>query len=243
MRKYLYFILSLTVSISSCSKNERSDLDVPPEPGKNTPDSATIVIIGSSTAAGVGATPSDSAWVNRLRLATIENKKVLTYVNLAVAGYTTYQGMPNGYMKNDRPATDTAKNITKALSYHPSLVMITYPTNDVANNYTDDEIMDNYKEMVHLLDSAKVNYILFGTQPRNFAETPRRERLKTLNGRIRSAYTDHCNDNFDALDTTDLNIKPTLSYGDGVHLNNTGHYIIVQSVLAHPVFQNIIKQN
>lgn len=186
MKRYLCFVLSLTVFISSCSKNERSDLDGPDNPGQTNPESATIVIviIGSSTAAGVGATPSDSAWVNRVRLATLNNKRSLYYINLAVAGYTTYQGMPNGYIKKDRPATDTAKNITKALSYHPSLVMITYPTNDVANDYTDDEIMDNYKEMVRLLDSAKVNYILFGTQPRDFGETPRRERLKTLNDRM-----------------------------------------------------------
>jgi acyl-CoA thioesterase-1 len=241
MRKYLCFLLFLTVTISSCSKNEGANPAGPSEPDKPDTDPATIVVIGSSTAAGVGATPSDSAWVNRLRLATLNNKKTLYYINLAVAGYTTYQGMPTGFIEKDRPATDTAKNITKALSYHPSLVIITYPSNDVASNYTDDEIMDNYKEMVRLLDSAKVSYIVFGTQPRNFTEIERRERMKTLNDKIKSAYTSHFNDNFDAFATADLNIKPALSFGDGIHVNNTGHYIIVQSVLANPIFQHIIK--
>lgn len=238
MKKYLNFVLSLTLLMVSCGRNE---LVAPGKPDEGTFTPATIVIIGSSTAAGVGATPSDSAWVNRVRLATLNNKKTLYYINLAVAGFTTYQGMPDGYVNNDRPATDTAKNITKALSYHPALVIITYPTNDIANDYTDDEIMGNYKEMVRLLDSAKVNYIVFGTQPRDFAETARRARLKTLNDKIKAVYAAHFNDNFEAFATADLNIKPALSFGDGVHVNNAGHYMIVQSVLANPVFQNIIK--
>lgn len=241
MKKCACCILSLAVFILSCNKNEAADVLKPSEPGQSPSDPATIVIIGSSTAAGIGATPSDSAWVNRLRLATLNNKKTLYYINLAVAGYTTYQGMPTGFVKSDRPAADTAKNITKALSYHPSLVVITYATNDVANNYTDDEIMNNYKEMVRLLDSAKVNYIVFGTQPRNFAETTQRERLKTLNDKITTTYAGHLNDNFNTFATAELNIKTELSFGDGIHLNNAGHYIIVQSVLANSVFQKIIQ--
>jgi hypothetical protein len=63
------------VFITSCGKNEITDVNLPSEPDKTDP--ATIVIIGSSTAAGV----------NRLRLSTLDNKKTLYYVNLAVAGY------------------------------------------------------------------------------------------------------------------------------------------------------------
>jgi acyl-CoA thioesterase I len=243
MKKSVFVCLLLSVIISSCRKTVIVDVAQPETGGQTgeTTNSATIVIIGSSTAAGVGATPSDSAWVNRVRLATLTNKRSLYFINLAVAGYTTYQGMPNGYNMVNRPAVDTARNITKALSYKPSLVMITYPTNDVANNYTDDEIMDNYKQMVYLLDSAKVKYIVFGTQPRNFTEAAQRERLKTLNDKIKTTYAAHLNDNFDAFATSELMIKPELSYGDGVHLNNAGHYIIVQSVLTNTIFQGVIK--
>lgn len=253
MRAYLCFYLLLTVVFISCTKSESTaptnptgsggtgNANNPPPTTGSSSTAATIVIIGSSTAAGKGAAPSDSGWVNRLRLATIDNKKSLYFINLAVVGFTTYEGMPNGYMKENRPAADTAKNITKALAYRPSLVVISYPTNDVAANYTDDEIMGNYKEMVRLLDSAKVNYLIVGTQPRDFADDAQRTRLKTLNGKIKATYSDHMDDVFDSLSTSDLHIKPSLSAGDGAHLNNAGHYLIMQSVLTNAIFQSMIK--
>lgn len=242
MKKYLFYYLLLCVFIGGCSKNDGSDVT---NPGTTDPDnttgSATIVIIGSSTAAGIGATPSDSAWVNRLRLATLDNKKSLYYINLAVSGYTTYEGMPSGYAVNGRRAVDTAKNITKALSYHPSLVMITYPTNDVAEGYTDEEVMRNYAEMVRLLDSAKINYLMFGTQPRNFEDAALRTRLKSLNDKIKTTYSAHYNNVYDSLATSDFYIRPEFSYTDGIHLNNKGHYFILTSVLANTIFKSIIK--
>lgn len=241
MNNYLLCCLLLCIFIGGCNKTDivNPDGNGTTGPG-NTSGSATIVIIGSSTAAGVGATPSDSAWVNRLRLSTLDNKKSLYYINLAVTGYTTYQGMPSGYAVN-KSRVDTAKNITKALSYHPSLVMITYPTNDIAEGYTDEEVMRNYAEMVRLLDSAKVNYIMFGTQPRNFEDAAQRSRLKSLNDKMKTVYPDHFNNVYDSLATPDLYIRPEYSYTDGIHLNNKGHYIIVTSVLANPIFKNIIK--
>jgi len=208
-------------------------------------DSPLIVIIGASTAAGTGATPIDSSWVNRLRLTTAQNPKPLTYINLALGGYTTYQGMPTGFKPpvSGRPLPDTARNITKAISLHPNLVMITFPSNDVANGFADDEVINNYAKMVSLLDSAKVPFILFGTQPRNFgaSDSAKRLRLKTLNDKIKAIYTSRTNDYYNLLSTADFMIKPALSFGDGIHVNNKGHYIIMQTVLNHPIFQGVIQ--
>ena len=212
----------------SCTKAEQTGLS---HPGTSS-GSAIIVILGSSTAAGVGATPSDSSWVNRLRLTTLNNPKTLYFINLAVRGYSTADGLPGG---------DTAKNITKALSFHPSLVMISYPTNDISDGTSDDVIMGNYNEMIRLLDSAKVNYLIFGTQPRNFDNYTLRERLKTLNDKMESTFIGHFNDIYDLLATPDFYIKPALTAGDGTHLNNAGHYLIMESVLGNNVFQDVIK--
>jgi lysophospholipase L1-like esterase len=203
---------------------------------------ATIVIIGASTAEGKGADPIDSAWVNRLRLTTAANPRPLTYVNLAKGGYTTYQGMPTGFSKPDRPAPDTARNVSKALSLHPDLVMITFPSNDIANGYASSEVISNYATITHVLDSAHVPYILFGTQPRNFSDSTRRIALKQLSTQIATSYGVNANDYFDQLSTADYMIQPALSFGDGIHVNNKGHYIVMQSVLNHPVFQGIINQ-
>jgi acyl-CoA thioesterase-1 len=242
MRKQFLLYLSIGLLFASCEKNANSDNpgDVPVAPGDPVAATATIVIIGASTAAGTGATPIDSAWVNRLRLITTSNPRPLKYINLAVGGYTTYHGMPTGFNKSNRPASDTARNITKALSLHPSLVMITFPSNDIANGYTSSEVINNYSKMTSLLDSAKVPYILFGTQPRNLTDATKRTALQQVNREIKSKYTNRANDYFDQLATSSLTIKPELSFGDGIHVNNRGHYLIVQSILNHLVFQAVI---
>ena len=208
-------------------------------PTNNTPQPVIIpkiVILGSSSAAGDGAKPIDSAWAFRLQSIINQNGTKATFTNLAYPGYVTFQAMPTGYNYASRPAPDTARNITKALSLHPSLVLISFPTNDIADNYTDDEIMNNFAIMTHQLDSAKVQYILFGTQPRNFPDSTQRMRLKTLDDKIIATYTIHVNDFLGALSTSTYEINPIYSAGDGIHLNNSGHCLIMVKTMQHPIF-------
>jgi lysophospholipase L1-like esterase len=197
--------------------------------------------MGSSSAAGGGANPIDSAWAYRLQAIVNANGIKANFTNLAYGGYTTYQGMPAGNKVASRPAPDTARNINKALSYKPTLVMLSYPSNDIANNYTDDEILSNYAKLTHLLDSAKVQYIIFSTQPRDFTDINQRMRLKTLNDKIISVYTYHVNDFLNLLSTPAYSIKPQYEAGDGIHLNNAGHAIIFNATLKQPIFMNVIQ--
>lgn len=248
MKRYLYCCFTLATLFIACGKNENADIKEPgttpttpinPAPAKA--DSATIVIIGSSTAAGMGANPTDSSWVNRLKLSTKENKRVLTYFNLGIVGLTTYQGIPKSFTKPGRPATDTLHNITAALSFRPALVIMSYPTNDVAYDYTDDEIMDNFNEMIRLLDSAKVKYIIFGTQPRNFPDVAYRTRLKNLNVKMQAAFGEHFSNVYDTLAAEDGTIRAAVAYSDGVHVNNTGHNILYHKIADHAIFQGVIQ--
>jgi len=248
-KQFLLSIALLALGLTSCQKNVTTPQlqTVATSNGVSNKQlfdagaPAVIVIIGASTPAGKGANPADSAWVNRLRLTTAQNPTPLTYINLAMNGYTTYQGMPNGFKKSGRPAPDTARNISKALSYHPSLVMISFPSNDIADGYSLNEVMSNYARMTATLDSAKVPYILFGAQPRNLADSSKRVLLKQMSSNIKSLYGNKSNDYFDLLSTSALTIKPELAFGDGIHVNNKGHYLIMQSVLNHPIFQSVIK--
>ncbi|HZX57552.1 MAG TPA: SGNH/GDSL hydrolase family protein, partial [Mucilaginibacter sp.] len=201
----------------ACSKHADNPKPQPqPQPQKP----ALVVILGSSTAAGRGANPLDSAWAYRIQGLVNNSGTKAKFINLAVAGYSTYQAMPNGYSVLNRPDPDTGANISKALSLKPNLVILSFPSNDIANNYSCTEIMHNYSVMVHLLDSAKVQYIIFGDQPRNFSNFNQRCREKTLNDTIRNAYNIHVNDIFAPLSTSTYMINPVYSAGDGIHLNN-----------------------
>jgi acyl-CoA thioesterase-1 len=200
----------------------------------------TIVILGSSTAAGTGATPIDSAWSNRLQVTVNKTTIRANFINLALGYYSLYHIMPAG-CSPERPAPDTARNITKALSYKPGLIILNFPSNDIDYNYTDDEIMSNYAKLTQLMDSAKVSYIIFSTQPRNFPDAGKRMRLKTLNDKIKSVYGNHVCDFLDQLSSTTYMIRPEYSAGDDIHLNNAGHAIIYNAAIKHPLLSPYLE--
>ena len=79
----LFFLFSICLSANSQTKD------------------VVIVVIGSSTAEGAGAWPSDSSWVNRLRFSVRQNMadQADTIVhNLGKGGYTTFMGRENGFI-------------------------------------------------------------------------------------------------------------------------------------------------
>lgn len=206
--------------------------------------SPIIVVIGASTAAGTGAQPIDSSWVNRLKAVVAQSPNHPQIKNFAKGGATSYNAMPTGFVppshvrNTDKP--DTANNVTKALSAHPDLVMITYPSNDVSVGYTNKEILSNYAVITKLLDSAKVPYILFGLQPRNFTERAKREQLKVISDSIQTIYGERSNNYYSQLaDPVTLNILKKYDY-DHTHPNNTGHELILNTVLNHPIFRKIV---
>ncbi len=60
-----------------------------------------MVVIGSSTAAGQGAYPADSAWVNRYHAWLQQINPENDVLNLALGGFSTYQLLPSNFF----PAT------------------------------------------------------------------------------------------------------------------------------------------
>jgi lysophospholipase L1-like esterase len=91
-----------------------------------------------------------------------------------------------------------------------------------------------------MLDSAKVQYIIFGDQPRNFPDLYQRYREKTLNDTIKNVYSIHVNDFFAPLSTSTYTINPIYSAGDGIHLNNSGHALIMNATLKQPIFMEVM---
>jgi acyl-CoA thioesterase-1 len=228
-------LLIAAICCAGCVKPHHDNII--PQP-KVTP---TIVIMGSSSAAGFGANPIDSAWAYRLQSTVNKNSTKAHFINLAFGGCTTYEAMPTGYNLAYKPTPDTARNITKALSYHPTLVILSYPSNDIAWEFTDAEILANYAKLTHLLDSAKVQYIICSTQPRDFPDSTQRMRLKTLNDEIISVYSYHVNNFLDQLSTATYSIKPGYESGDGIHLNNAGHAVILNATLQQPIFMKVVE--
>src|SRR5215217_6123814 len=118
-----------------------------------------IVILGSSTAYGSGASPfPDSSWAGRLGFEFNKNTgdgKDTTIVNLAWPGYVTYKCMPSSYVP--------------PLSLSPNIVIISLPSNDVflPSDYDKKETMDNLRLMFQLVNAAGIPCYISTSQPRN----------------------------------------------------------------------------
>lgn len=207
---------------------------------KNGNKTATIVVLGSSTAMGKGASAKKYSWVELMKAQLKKDNKTVNVVNLGEGGFTTYHIMPNGNKVKNRPNPDTKRNITKALSHKPFLVIINLPTNDVDKGYTDNEVLNNFARVRYMLDSAKVNYIATGTQPRNFTEKKQRTRLRTLNDKMVNLDPVHVVNVLRKLSNEDFSIKKHFAFTDGIHTNDKGHSIINSYIFNSTEFRHIL---
>ena len=83
-------------------------------------DTVRIVVLGSSTAEGVGPLSPRAAWVVRYREYLQSLFPANEVINLASGGYNTYRVMPSDFVSGpDRPNPDPNRNITKAVSLRP----------------------------------------------------------------------------------------------------------------------------
>ena len=87
-----------------------------------------IVILGSSTAEGAGVKVPENSWACRYAQYLKSVDKGYEIINLAKGGYTTFAIMPLGTPAYDTGthvlAVDSLRNIDKALSYSPDIIII-----------------------------------------------------------------------------------------------------------------------
>jgi streptogramin lyase/lysophospholipase L1-like esterase len=192
-----------------------------------------FVVLGSSTAAGTGASSASTSWVGLFRtyVQTINPDAVV--VNLAVGGFTSYHVMPTGFVPPaGRPQPSPNNNITKALAYNPIAVIINLPSNDAANNYSIDEQMANFAVITGEFAPDGIPFRVTTTQPRNFSNPAQLQNLIDVRTAIINAYGTDAVNIFDELAQPDGTIKPFYNSGDGIHLNDAGHNYIYEEIIG-----------
>ena len=221
--KYLNFILGFLLLSLGCISNKQYS-----KPGKSP---LKIVVIGSSTAYGTGPKTIDSAWVNVLRKYEKNVNVKNEVINIAKGGYTTYHLLPNNFHTlSERPKPDTLRNITKALSFNPDIVIINLPSNDAAYGYSVEEQMTNFSIMSDKCIDRKIKVLICSAQPRNFNRDKIVKQIK-LNAELYKKYKSYIVDFWSELSNQDGTINPKYSSGDGVHLNGKGHKILVERIV------------
>ncbi len=196
-----------------------------------------VVVIGSSTAEGAGASPADSAWVNRYRAYLKKYGDHFEVVNLAIGGFSSYRVMPGSFEPPaNRPYyARENNNITYALAFNPKAIIVNLPSNDAANFFTIEEQVANFDTLAAYAERHQIPLWLSTTQPRNFSDASQRNNLMTMRDSIVSRYSGKAwtrvLDFWTGLADANGNILAAYNSGDGVHLNNRGHRLLYQRVV------------
>jgi lysophospholipase L1-like esterase len=188
-----------------------------------------VVILGSSTAAGTGPSSSDSTWVNRYRKCLQALNPANEVINLAVGGFTTYRVMPNEFISpiGGRPALDTNRNITEALSRNPDVIIVNLPSND--RQFPMSEQLNNFDSLWRMSWNAGVPMYIATTQP--LGTTSSATYQYQVHDSILATYGNYAIEFYDPLADTANVLLPAYNSGDNVHLNNAGHRVLWQQVM------------
>lgn len=199
-----------------------------------------IVVLGSSTAFGTGATTYDSSWVGRFT-AYVKRKNVQNEVyNLGIPGFTTYNNLrPIGYTPPPgRPSPVSGFTITDALALQPDAIIINMPSNDAINNYTLTEQQANFEAAVALADAANIPVWVTTTQPRNFLNSAQYSNLFAMRDWINNRFAEKAVDYFSTVANPDGSINATYDF-DAVHVNNLGHKLFYTRTIAETILDTL----
>lgn len=200
-----------------------------------------MVVIGSSTAAGAGASIPDSAWVSRYRAFEQAATPSSEVINLAVGGYNSYLLMPSDNVPpSNRPLPDANRNITAALALSPDVVIMNLPSNDVASGYSLQEQLDNFKAIAQAAHDAGTAIYICTTQPRNFADPTRIQLQMDMRDSIFQIWGSSAIDFWSGLSDGMGWIDPAVDSGDGVHLNDAGHALLAQRVIEKMIKSELL---
>jgi lysophospholipase L1-like esterase len=237
MRIYsLVVILCLGTSLLSSQEEQHPKLE------SIQTDSIKIVVLGSSTAEGIGPLDSREAWVNQLRAYLLEINPANKVINLAKGGYTTYHIIPTGSAQTlDRPSPDENRNITNALSRYPDAIIINLPSNDAAAGYPVIEQLPNYDRIMSLANAAQIPVWISTTQPRNLSDSGR-QNLMDMRDSTFARFKDKAIDFWSGIAMSDGTINPGYDSGDGIHLNAAGHTILLKRVMESGLLKFVTPQ-
>ncbi len=218
------------VRITSAALTDQSDANF--EITSNDTSSCHLVVLGSSTAAGAGPTSVDSAWVWLYRDTLFQNDTRFLITNLARGGFTTYNILPDGTdIPAGLPQLDTERNITRALSLDPNGLVINLPSNDAANNFDVTTQLSNYDQILSEVLTSDLPFWICTPQPRNNFSPAQKQIQVDMRDSTFIRFGEFAIDFWTGLEDGDSNVSSALDSGDGVHLNNAGHRILLERVL------------
>jgi RHS repeat-associated protein len=185
-------------------------------------DRKNIVIMGSSSAEGYGATAYSKAWAGLMTEFIGAYNAGFNVVNIAKFGFNSTKLLASG---------DAEHNITKALSYNPLLIVINLPSNDQADGIPAATMIANLSTIKQQAEAAGVRVLVTTTQPRGQLPMAGRLQLQQAAATMLTTFGAAAIDVYNPLvNPADQSVMAAYSYGDGIHLNNAGHGMLFQLI-------------
>jgi lysophospholipase L1-like esterase len=255
--------LSALVAGSACGRSQApgsaaggspttSEAAVPNAAGTAQPASSepgVIVVLGSSTAAGLGPEQPENAWVERYRAYLKARFPKFRLTNLAVGGYTTYQMQPSDYAPpGNLPKPDKRHNITAALALKPDAIIINMPSNDSNANYPAADQMANFDRVTKLAEQHGASCWVTTSQPRNFTgdssalKQTKQRLLVTVRDAIKQEYGGRALDFWTRFADASGNIEAAYDAGDGTHLNDDAHARLARRIIDAKIPEAVLAQ-
>lgn len=192
-----------------------------------------IVVLGSSTAAGIGPRRGELAWVERYKSYLTQAHPAFELVNLASGGATTFEMQPSDYTPPaNRPTPVVDRNVSHALDLGADAIVVNMPSNDQQNRFPLAEQLANYERVVARAAERGVPVWIATAQPRNFDDEAQRADLVRARDAIQARFGDRALDFWSSLARDDGRIVPMYDSGDGVHLNDAAHAVLAERVIA-----------
>ncbi len=194
------------------------------------PHPFTIVVLGSSTSVGNGASSPEKAYVELFRTYLTQSVNAgCEIINLAVGATTTYYIQPASFSPPAPFFVDPEKNIEAAVALAPNAILINLPSNDAALDIPIQVQKDNFTRVASYAHSHNIPLWITSTQPRNLSAT-RRNILMEMKAWLEDSFGSRCIDFWTEIANTNGTINTAYNSGDGVHLNDAGHAILFDRV-------------
>ncbi|MEY4427173.1 MAG: hypothetical protein RL535_1471 [Pseudomonadota bacterium] len=215
MRKFMTATL-LTVAAFNCFSAETN----------------TLAVLGSSTAAGTGASQASRSWVGLLQT-WLTKSKAGTIINLATPGVLSTSALCTQQINsNISELISPTRNIDRALKLGATRFILAFPSNDTTNGMTAEQTISNFLDMRQCAQSNdKALVAVMSSLPRDGLTKQQSATISQIDAALRKEFGGCYIDVKSALtDASNEHIRHDLSAGDGVHFNDAGHAIIFTAV-------------
>ena len=190
-----------------------------------------MIILGSSTANGWGASSHRRSWAGLLasHLDSLCSGKTVT--SFTVNGYTTWQFVPKEISRpQGRPAIDPKVSLDQVLARQPSLVILQLNSNDPAMGFLPAETIANHRLFLDSLRAHGIDAIEIGPFPRSLPKGNVSKIRALKDSLTRLVSPEKRVELWDSLARDSVSVQPRFSAGDAVHLNDEGHALIYRQL-------------